>query len=78
MDSLLLNKGYGIKKSTNLEINGFKSLDLFSIIKKNLVVLLYCSIHLLNADCASIVKLPAFNNMIVLKSLPLLLLIWRQ
>ena len=51
----------------------FHILDLSSTIIKNLVVWLNNSIHLLNADCASIVNLSAFDRIIVLKKFLMIL-----
>ena len=65
---LLLIIGRGTNNSQNRDINGFNNLFLSCNIIKYLVVLLNNSILLLNADCASIVNLSAFNKTIVLKN----------
>ena len=57
--------------SQNLDNIGFNNLCLFSMIIKNRVLKLNCSMHLRSADWASIVRLSALINTIVLNKEPL-------
>ena len=59
---LFSSEGNGIYMLQNLDNIGFNKLFFESIIIKKRVVSLNVSIHLLSADCASMVKLSALKG----------------